>query len=290
MPRRVILFVIFTLAMFLVTACNDKADDKDDTTVNQPSPLQIEVASSSITPDENRVVLAFWDGQNRSADVTEVRVNARLALDDTQTVLWTGSAATYGDYEIPYWVVYPELTEAGAWFFDLEITMTDDKTFNNSVAFNVYETPFGIGIGAAAYPSENRIWDGESDLKLITTASEPNPAFYEKTIATALTEDKPLVIAFTTPGLCTSKLCAPVMRSIDPLWAEYGEQINFVHVEVYEDFETLAWVPTMGEWGLLNEPWVYVIDSAGIVTMRLDGPVAPSELKPYLEAVLADVE
>lgn len=290
MPRRFLLHALFTSLIIIVAACANNPEDDQDSSANSPSPLQVEVVSSSITPDENRVVLAFWDGQNRSVDVKDVSINARLALDESQTVLWTGMAKNYNDYEIPYWVVYPEFSEAGAWFFELDITMSDGDSFSNSVAFNVYPTPFGIGIGQDAYPSENQIWDGESDLGLITTASNPNPDFYEKTIADALTEDKPVVIAFTTPGLCESKLCAPVMRSIEPLQEEYGEQINFIHVEVYADFETLSWVPTMGEWGLLTEPWVYIVDRMGTVAMRLDGPVAPSELEPYLEAVLADEE
>lgn len=291
MPQRVHWIATLILSsLFILSACGDKATNDDNNSGVTPSPLQVSVVSSSITLDENRVVLAFWDGQNRVADVQSVKVKARLAQDTTQTVLWEGTATNYNDYEIPYWVAYPELTESGAWFFDLTITQSNDDVFANSVAFNVQSAPRGIPIGQPAFPSESRTWDGESDLKLMTSADEPNPAYYEKTIAEALAEDKPLIIAFSTPGLCTSKICAPVMRSLDPFWVEYSEQINFIHVEVYADFETLAWVSTMQEWELQNEPWVYVVDSNGLISTRFDGPVAPSELAPYVEAVLIDVE
>ena len=292
MPRRFYWLIASNLLLLVLSlsACNTQNSDDNKSSNPNPSPLQISVVSSSVTPTENRVVLAFWDGQNRVASVQKVQIKARLTQDDNQTVRWEGTATNYSDYEIPYWVAYPEFSQAGTWFLDLTITQDDGHTFENSVALNVYEIPIGIAVGAKAYPSENRVWNGVADITLITSAAEPNPAFYEKTIARALAEDKPLVIAFSTPGLCESKLCAPVMRSIEALWAKYDAQINFIHVEVYEDFETLSWVAAMNEWGLQNEPWVYVVNAEGIVTARLDGPVASSELESYLEAVLSNAE
>lgn len=290
MPRRLLIASSLLLLVLSLSACNTQNSDDTKSLDNNPSPLQISVVSSSVTPTENRVVLAFWDGQNRVASVQEVQIKARLTQDDSQTVRWEGTATNYSDYEIPYWVAYPEFNQAGTWFLDLAITQEDGQSFENSVALNVYETPIGIAVGSDAYPSENRVWDGASDIKLISSATEPNPAFYEKTIASALNEDKPLVITFSTPGLCESKICAPVMQSVEALWSEYNEQINFSHVEVYEDFETLSWVATMNEWGLQNEPWVYVVNAEGIVTARLDGPVAPSELEFHLEVVLSNAQ
>lgn len=35
-----------------------------------------------------------------------------------------------------------------------------------------------------------------------------------------------------------------------------GDAANFIHIEVYQDFQTLTCVPEMAEWGLSTEPWI----------------------------------
>ena len=44
--------------------------------------------------------------------------------------------------------------------------------------------------------------------------------------------------------------------------------------------------PTTEEWGLLSEPWIFVVDGDGIVTGSFEGVVGEAEL----ERALAEVE
>ena len=77
---------------------------------------------------------------------------------------------------------------------------------------------------------------------------------------------------------------------VKTLWASYGdENINFVHVEVYQDFETLEYVPAMAEWGLVTEPWVFIVNKDGIITARYDGPISVQELAPAIESVIREL-
>lgn len=280
MQKRLLWLILIGLLLGSL-ACGEKDNDAP-----KPSPLQLSSISSSLTIEENRFVLAIWDGENRVADAQSVALSMHDLQAEGNPVVWEGNMTSFSDYEVPYWVAYPEFPHSGPWLFDVTIKQNNGATFKGTVAANVYEKPIGISIGDMAPTSQNRIWDGSSDLKLITSDPEPEAAYYQKTIAEALTEDKPLVVVFSTPGLCASKLCAPVMRSIKPLWTTYGDRVNFIHVEVYEDFETLSWVSTMNEWQLQSEPWVYIINAEGVVSARLDGPVAPSELEPLIEAIL----
>lgn len=275
--KKFLIFVVFVLAL---SACRS---DSNDTTEANVSDLQILGASSSVTLDENRVVITLWDGENRVADAEKLTVTAR----ENEEVVWQGVATSYADYEIPYWVVYPEFSHSGPWILELEIERSDGRTQEGTLGVQVLDAPVGVPAGETAFASQNRTWDGDGNLGDITSDPDPNPAFYEKTVAEALAEEKPIVLIFSTPGLCQSKICAPVMRSIEPLWEDYQEQINFIHVEVHDNFETLTWVKEMFEWQLQTEPWVYVIGSNGMIVTRLDGPVARSELEPVLQDVIA---
>ena len=273
-------FLIFVVFILILSACRS---DSNDTTEDNVSDLQILGASSSVTLDENRVVITLWDGENRVADADKLTVTAR----ENNDVIWQGVASSYADYEIPYWVVYPEFSHSGPWILELEIERTDGRMETATLGVQVLDEPVGVPAGETALASQNRTWDGESQLRNITSDPDPNPAFYEKTVAEALDEAKPVVLIFSTPGLCQSKICAPVMRTIEPLWEDYQDQINFIHIEVYDDFATLSWVKEMFEWQLQTEPWVYVINSNGTIVTRLDGPVARSELEPVLLNVIA---
>ncbi len=68
------------------------------------------------------------------------------------------------------------------------------------------------------------------------------------------------------------------MRALLP---EYPE-VNWVHVEV---FTNLDLVPAVTEWGLPSEPWVFVVDSAGLVQGRFEGVVDEAELSALLDRV-----
>jgi hypothetical protein len=66
--------------------------------------------------------------------------------------------------------------------------------------------------------------------------------------------------------------------------------VNFVHVEVYENIHVtdrldLILVPSVEEWGLPSEPWLYVIDDRGVVTAAFEGAVSDAELDDAIGAV-----
>ncbi|MBZ0320090.1 MAG: hypothetical protein K8L91_27000 [Anaerolineae bacterium] len=272
------------LIVLLISGCaRDKPASKS---ISNVSSLQISVASSSLTPNENRMVVTLWDGSERISDVKTVLIRAHDLEQEDSPIVWEGMAANYTDYAVPYWVVYPNFAHAGSWLFDIVVERNSGEIVNGTVAANVYAEASGVGVGMPAPPSESRTWDGNGDLSTITSDSSPNTAFYAQTIAKAVSSGRATIIAFTTPGFCTSRICTPVTDTIDALWETYQDKLNFVHIEVYEDFETLKPVSTMQEWGLTREPWVYLIDGDGIVAARYDGPLSVREITPIIQELL----
>jgi hypothetical protein len=66
--------------------------------------------------------------------------------------------------------------------------------------------------------------------------------------------------------------------------------MNFVHVEIYENLdattpEELRVVEAVDAWRLPSEPWVFVVDDAGLIAVRFEGAVDPDELRAVLEAL-----
>ena len=98
---------------------------------------------------------------------------------------------------------------------------------------------------------------------------------------------QPVVLLFSTPQLCTSRICGPVTDVAVQLQHEFGNRITFIHEEVYADNQpTHGLRPQMKAFHLETEPWVFVINRRGIVTARLEGAFGLNELRQAIQAAL----
>ena len=98
------------------------------------------------------------------------------------------------------------------------------------------------------------------------------------------------------PRVRTSAVCGPTLDKVKPFVDEFPD-LTFINVEPYE----LEWdgsqlqpvltdgqltpVPAVDEWGLLTEPWIFVVDAGGAIRGSFEGAVGDSELRAALEAV-----
>jgi hypothetical protein len=105
-------------------------------------------------------------------------------------------------------------------------------------------------------------------------------------IADAIAQGKPQVIVFATPQLCTSRVCGPVVDVVRMLIPTYGERVVFTHQEVWQDATAQALSPTMVEWNLHTEPWIFVVDGQGIIRAKFEGLTTVRELEAALKQVL----
>jgi hypothetical protein len=141
-------------------------------------------------------------------------------------------------------------------------------------------------VGEAPPPTANKTAPATasaSDLAAITSDPAPDPGLYALTVDEARTSGKPTVIVFATPAFCQTELCGPIVDEIKHVKAEWGDRVNFIHIEVYDAFDPLVVSPLMASWGLSTEPWVFVLDADGNVSARLEGNVTAAELVPVIE-------
>lgn len=279
------LFALIALVLTLLPSCGAPTAEEQPT----PSPLQVILVSADYAVGRPRVSFAIFDGPEPAAGISAVTIKA-LDLDEnmnaTGAPVWSGPATNYADYQIPYWVVYPELDKDGFWGMVAEITGPDGATSQSNFVIQVRPESQSPSVGEAAPPSENKTLATEPDLSKLSSGNNPDPALYQMTIAEAITSGRPTVVGFLTPGLCQTKWCAPVLDSVEAVRAEVGDAANFIHVEVYDDFQTLQLVKEMGEWGLETEPWVFVLDKDGNIAAKFSGPLSPRELQEALAPLL----
>ncbi len=97
---------------------------------------------------------------------------------------------------------------------------------------------------------------------------------------------QPVALLFSTPQLCTSRVCGPVTDELVSLQKSFPGVV-FIHQEVYAENNPSKGLRTqMKEYHLQTEPWLFTIDRQGVITARLEGAFGLNEARAAIEAAL----
>jgi hypothetical protein len=120
--------------------------------------------------------------------------------------------------------------------------------------------------------------DVGGDLEQIDTRVPPSTQ-HESDFADALGKE-PVVLTFATPRLCQSRVCGPVVDVAEQVKAEYEDEAEFIHMEVFVDNEIQkGYRPQLQAFRLPTEPWVFTVDDSGRIAARLEGAFSARELE-----------
>jgi hypothetical protein len=98
---------------------------------------------------------------------------------------------------------------------------------------------------------------------------------------------KPVALLFATPQLCQSRVCGPVVDVGLQLRSRYGDEVEFIHQEVYTDNDPNKGLRTpLQEFKLQTEPWLFVVGKDGKVTARLEGSFGLNAFEQALKTAL----
>ncbi len=182
-----------------------------------------------------------------------------------------------------------------AGFWEVEATATvDGKTVSGKGAFAVNPTRAVPGPGDPALATETlTLTTPDTPRPAVDSRGGsgeiPDPELHRTTIAASLAAKRPIVAVFATPVYCTSRFCGPVTDLVQELQRDYADRADFVHVEIWRDFQNKTVNKSAAEWVLrndeLNEPWVFVVAADGRITARFDNVVTRGELEPLLKAL-----
>ncbi|MBA3430921.1 MAG: hypothetical protein H0U16_05510 [Actinobacteria bacterium] len=294
------------VAAFVLAACGGGGDDDGDAGGGDDGPSRTSAresfqqpftdvkaypvfVSSEVTVGENRFLVGLLSGRNDapiaspdievSIDFFDLEQSAERPVDSRTTdFLWTVKPRT-GLY-----VTDIAFDSPGRWGAEVSI---DGPKLDETVkaSFDVMEEATTPEIGDPAPASDTPTADEVSDLSKISTDGDPNPRFYDMSIADAVRSGEPSVITFATPKFCQTATCGPTLGIVKRV-AKGFRDVNFVHVEPYELPVTAQRkvVPAAQEWGLPTEPWVFVIDN-GRVQAKFEGSLSPGELKAALQSL-----
>lgn len=114
-------------------------------------------------------------------------------------------------------------------------------------------------------------------------------SMHEISLDAALKNGKPTVIVFAAPAFCQTELCGPDVEILQAIAAKNAGKANFIHVEAYVGATNPVdgkLAPALNAFKFDSEPWLYVIDTKGVVTDRISGAYATDEVDQRLAKVL----
>jgi hypothetical protein len=255
------------------------------------------MVSGELIPGPNRFVFSFLDATgtkpvgapDRTASIQFTGPSGEAVRPVTGTFIWAienvnGVYVTHVDFPI-----------AGAW----------TAKFTTEAAGSPKETiPFGFDVRSDASvvePGEKApsietptLADVGGDVSKISTDTKPDKAFYETSVAAALSAHKPFVLIFATPKFCQTQTCGPTLDKIKPIAAAHPG-LTFINVEPYQLKDDqgqlqpvldangqLQTVPATDAYRLLSEPYVFVVGGDGVVKAAFELIFTPQEIEGAL--------
>jgi hypothetical protein len=306
----VALMVIAIAFLACSTSENDGGQSSSVLTPDVPRYLP-EIVSSDLAVGDNRFVVGLID-QETNSPVLDAQLHFRFfkldgdegilkaevdakTLQLTKTYTHThedGTEEAHDAGEVGAYAANVQFDSPGSWIIEIIGGVDGVPIEPVSSVVEVRETSLSIALGQPAPRSIQPILSDVDDIAEVDTSVPPVPEMHDKTIADAVTSGQATVVVFATPAFCLSQICGPTKSIVDELYESHGDQANFVHVEPYdlekarggEALEVLPFVEQ--EWGLLTEPWVFLVDSEGNVAAKFEAVVSLEEIEEALRQIL----
>ncbi|MGQ0520082.1 MAG: hypothetical protein ACT4PX_02875 [Actinomycetota bacterium] len=117
--------------------------------------------------------------------------------------------------------------------------------------------------------------------------NQPACPLHEVSLDAALAEKRPLAVLFSTPALCKSRFCGPVLENVLAQQASFADRVRFLHVEIYADRAGKELAPTVKAYALPGEPVLFLAGADGVVRDRLDNAFDRLEAEATLKRLVA---
>ncbi len=259
------------------------------------------IISSVQSCGPNRFVFTFIDPGNlpiATPDRTATVSFYDLGSDATTPVATVDAAFVWAIEESRgAYVANIDFTSYGLWGAEFQTAVPGAPAETVRFSFTVRAASPTLSVGAPAPASKTPTLDDVGgDVTWLSTDRNPVPALYETSVATALAERRPFLLTFATPKFCASAQCGPTLDRIKPFIRAYPT-VTFINVEPYAlelidgqlqpvlTDTQLTPVASVIEWGLVSEPWTFVVDRDGVIRGSFEGIVRDEELVAALDLV-----
>ena len=134
-----------------------------------------------------------------------------------------------------------------------------------------------VGMTAPSLPTKT-LADVGGDFSRITTYRYPDERMYQYSLDDALLANKTIVLEFATPGHCT--VCDKQLQMLKAILQKYENDVLFLHMDQYQNPEAFK------AFGVIGDPWTYVIDADQKVVYKQAGRMLYSELDAIVAALV----
>lgn len=260
------------------------------------------IVSSELVVGPNRFLFSLTDLQNAiiaAPDLaTMVHAYDLVAGPATPSMEAPGSFIWTVPDEIGLYHASLTFGRAGPWGVEIVASKAGQPDLTVRVVFDVRQTGTTPAIGARAPASDTPTATTPEAIAAISTDTTPDPDFYRVSVKDAMAAGRPFVLVIATPLFCSSRTCGPTLDNVKAAAGAYKDRVAFIHVEPYKlkqvegglqpDLDAnggFQVVPSVDEWGLPTEPWVFVAAGDGTVAAKFEGAVGADELGQALDAV-----
>jgi len=281
------------LIALVIGACAPSSPEGAPTpAVAQPrvAGLQSVLVSSQLVVGRARLAIGVLDA---NTPINDAQVRVRVYRGSPNDPLANEADAPFkgdGLQGRGIYVAYVSFGTAGPWVAEIAARKAGGAESVNRVPVTVATTGSVPGPGQPAPRSRNLTRADVPDLSYIDSGVPPDD-MHDLSIADAIAQQRPELIVFATPAFCTSAMCGPEVHAVQQLEPGYRARVAFIHVEIYRDFRPdpskMSITPTVLEWHLQTDPWVFLVDPTGTVRYAFEGPTATDELRTALDAMLA---
>jgi hypothetical protein len=272
----------------LLSACGADAGTTPAATSSQ---LQAQVVATEIVVgNQERVPIGITD---HNTPVTDATVHVRSFVLNGNTGVFKGeSDAPFKGQGLEgggTYIAHLTFDKPGDWGIEVTASRPNGAHTTVRLPMNVIALPVVPGVGQPAPATHNPTVRDVADVETIDSGRPPDD-MHQLSIADAIAQHRPTLIVFATPAFCTSNTCGPEVKVIQSLEPAYRDRLAFIHVEIYRDFKPdpskKQLAQTVIDWRLQTEPWIFLIDSKGIIQARFEGPTATDEVQAAIDQLL----
>lgn len=308
MPRRVLSILLLAVIASMVAACSwlpgsartaSKVDDPFSggypTFRDEATGITAILGTPDLGVGTFRVAIALNDrsGLIRFPAVTLESVRPKSGASDLPAEVVNAGFSPFPNGIRGLYTASMTFDRPGTWTINVLVARPDGRNGRIALSVAIAERASAPVVGAAAPKSKNRTAKDIPSLDRLTSGSTPDPALYQRRIADSIEARRPVVAIFTSPAFCTTPLCGPQVEEASELVKQYGDRVDFVHIDLFEnpreikgDLKQAKRSPLLKDWGLHTDQWTFIIDANGIVAGRFEAFVPRAELEASINGAL----
>lgn len=271
-----------------LAACG--SDDTSASGTSSPAgTLMVSPQNSEYLVGVDRVSVALFDQNKRPVRGAMATLEVRGPQGGTiETRQLEDIGPEYGG--IPIYVTTAKFPAGGSYNFVVHAVLAGGGEDTGQAFVTVGTTSREIPVGTRLPALRQPIMGGPGvSIEQIDSGVPPDP-WHTATIADGLAQRKPMVLYFGEPGFCKSRTCGPTVEVLKEFERQEGTAFLIEHIEDHFPAgpdETSTINPTFEAFGLQTDPWVFFVNTQGVVSDRFEGPVTVAELMSAAQGTLA---